>query len=261
MPLAARCREFARRIDGWRIAAGCDAAAGRARPDPAGAAELVSRLMLEPAGESGRSGAALQTLTPRRGTLQPHGLSCPLDYAGRRGTGARLARSRDRSAPAVLAAHGLFHARLVKPGALLRTALVATPPRSGGPLILVPALTGLFTWASLMYPALTRYPWLVLAILLLGWLAPPALEHAGVLASTWSIADGVIASRSAALVLDGTRSIVCVFGASIATILVAAYHGTTLSRANLDAQRRLVTQAWHLQQLLPPDARMAAVRD
>jgi hypothetical protein len=42
-----------------------------------------------------------------------------------------------------------------------------------------------------------------------------------------------------------------VFGATLLTILVATFHAASLSRANLDAQQRLVTQSWHLQQLLP----------
>jgi serine/threonine-protein kinase len=129
--------------------------------------------------------------------------------------------------------------------------LVPLVGRVCGPLILVPGVACLVVWAALMYPALMRHPLLVVGAVVAGYLTPLVLEQLGVLASTWSFGDDTITSRANAIELHGISAIACVFGATLVTIGVSAFHGASLARANLDAQQRLVAQSWHLQQLLP----------
>ena len=102
-----------------------------------------------------------------------------------------------------------------------------------------------------MYPQLSRRAWLVFSLTITAWLLPLGLEQLGVLSATWSIDHGSIATTSSAIEIGGTPTVVFVFGATVLTMLIATFHSASLARANLDAQGRLVTQAWHLQQLLP----------
>lgn len=89
------------------------------------------------------------------------------------------------------------------------------------------------------------------SLVLLAWLVPAVLEHGDVLPSTWSFERGAITSTSRLLDIDGLPSIIAVFGTNVLALWIAAFHASTLTRANIDAERRLVAQAWHLRQLLP----------
>jgi hypothetical protein len=94
-------------------------------------------------------------------------------------------------------------------------------------------------------------PWLLFSITVVGWLAPVVLEQLGLLAPTWSIVGGAVVSKSDAIQVDGAATIATVFGGSFAIIAVAGFHAAAMARSSLQAQRQLVTQAWHLRQLLP----------
>ncbi len=130
-------------------------------------------------------------------------------------------------------------------------ALVSLAGQLCGPLVLVPGFVCLITSAAMMYPQLSRKPWLIFSIAMVAWTCPIVLEQIGVLPVTWSISHGTIASTSNAIDIGGTPTVVFVFGATLLTMTFASFLGASLSRANLDAQQRLVAQAWHLQQLLP----------
>ncbi len=131
------------------------------------------------------------------------------------------------------------------------SSLIPLAGRITGPLIIVPGVTCLVAWAALMYPALLRRPFVVVITVLAAWLVMPVLEYVGQLSPTWEIAGGKITSWSTTIDLDGTSAIAFVFGSSLITICIAAFHSASLARANMAAQRQLVAQAWHLKQLLP----------
>jgi type II secretory pathway component PulK len=63
--------------------------------------------------------------------------------------------------------------------------------------------------------------------------------------------DGRLLSHAGALELRGSSSVSLVIIASLATIVIAGVHAAAGAKARRDAQHRLVTQAWHLRQLLP----------
>ena len=72
----------------------------------------------------------------------------------------------------------------------------------------------------------------------------------GVLASTWSIADGKITTTSM-IVEIGTATTVLVIGANILGIIVIGLFANALARSRHAAQRNVEIQAWQLRQLLP----------
>ena len=130
-------------------------------------------------------------------------------------------------------------------------ALLALLGVVSGPLILVPALACVVTMSALMYPPLARHPALVVATAVFGWLLPTVLERTGVLSASYRIVDGAIETTSHVLRIGGLPTAVFLFGGSLATITVAAFHAAAVSRSHLEAQHKLVSQAWHLQLLLP----------
>jgi hypothetical protein len=101
------------------------------------------------------------------------------------------------------------------------------------------------------YPAFVARPWTLVTTIVLAFLAPIVLEGTGVLPLTWEIRDGALISHAGALELGGSSSATMVVVASLATIVVAGIHAASIAKASRHAQHLLVTQAWHLRQLLP----------
>jgi hypothetical protein len=58
-------------------------------------------------------------------------------------------------------------------------------------------------------------------------------------------------SHAGALELHGASSVTLVIVASLVTIVVAGIHSAATARASRLQQHQLVTQAWHLEKLLP----------
>jgi hypothetical protein len=92
---------------------------------------------------------------------------------------------------------------------------------------------------------------LVIAIMSISFVLPIGLEQLGYLSSTWEIRDGKWIMHSGALAMESTRILVLAVIATVATFVMAGIHASRSHRTSQEAQRQLVTQAWHLQQLLP----------
>ena len=135
--------------------------------------------------------------------------------------------------------------------ALGNVALIAMLSRMAGPFTFVPGLACVITMSVMAYPIFIAKPWLLIGLLLSGLLAPVALEHWGYLTSTWDLANGELISHAGALAIGGMRTAVMLVAANAAMIAVAGIDAARIYRANREARIQLVTQAWHLRQLLP----------
>ncbi len=130
--------------------------------------------------------------------------------------------------------------------------------RLGGGLTFVPALVAFITASLVTYPAFVERAWLLVAIMLIGFATPFALELGGVVERTWQLRPDGIVMHGAAMELSGLAGVLMIVIGSTLTVLLAGIQSSTIARARRDAQHRLVGQAWHLAQLLPkPEARAA----
>jgi hypothetical protein len=133
--------------------------------------------------------------------------------------------------------------------------------RLGGAFTFVPALVSYITASVITYPAFLERSWVLIAVMVTGFLLPFGLELGGVIEKTWELQSNGILVRGNAMQLGGPSAMVTVLLASVATVIMAGIQCAVLGRANRDAQHRLVTLAWHLRQLLPapaPPARSSA---
>ena len=267
--LAAADLESARREPDRAVAM---RAAGRALaldPENREAAELVSRFMLEPpperppglAAELARTEASVMRAHARSSLYGLSGLVLLVPLALWNGVTSWSIFA--ALAWLMVALHlALRRIRLHPEGSqrlvvAYYAAMVAALPvleRLYGPLVLAAPLACLVVTGALMYPVLTCRAWLVGGAVLAGWLAPVALELAGLLPATWEIRDGTLVIHSAALrITDGVPTYAFLLGGTLLVLVVTIQHVARLAWAHLDARRTLVNQAWHLQQLLPHD--------
>jgi hypothetical protein len=135
--------------------------------------------------------------------------------------------------------------------ALGNVALIAALSRMAGPFTFVPGLVCVITMSVMAYPVFTRYSAVLILMLLAGFLGPIAGEQAGLLRSTFEIRGGELISHAGALKLSGSPTLTLLIVASIAMVVVAGVDAARIYRANRDLRVQLVTQAWHLRQLLP----------
>jgi serine/threonine-protein kinase len=244
-------------------------AAGRALaldPESTGAAELVTRLMLEPPKEPpaelrdalSHADDVSVRKHARTAILAYLSLAAFLPIAWWNGVrrwdvvlavffvslvmaiGAVLIARRPQRSLAYMVMYGLGN-----------VGLLAVLQRMAGPFIFVPALSCVVVMSATAYPAYIKRPWILITTMVVGFLAPIILELQGILTRTWDIRDGMLVSHAGALVLDGPPTLVMLIVASVVTIMIAGIHAARIYRANRDARLQLVTQAWHLRQLLP----------
>jgi serine/threonine-protein kinase len=135
--------------------------------------------------------------------------------------------------------------------ALGNVVLMGMMTRMAGPFTFVPALACVVIMSVMAYPTFIMRSWVLIVLMMVGFLVPIGLEHAGYLASTWEIHAGVLISHAGALELGGTPTLSLLIIASLATIAIAGIHAARIYRASRTMQLQLVTQAWHLRQLLP----------
>ncbi len=141
--------------------------------------------------------------------------------------------------------------------ACVNAALLVMLTRMAGPFTFVPALACFMVMSMMSYPAFVSRrwaPWVLISTIVAGFVGPILLEEAGVLHSTWAIRDGELVSHAGALELHGSSSVAMVIAASLVTIVMAGIHASSIARASRQQQHQLVTQAWHLGQLLPASA-------
>ena len=120
-----------------------------------------------------------------------------------------------------------------------------------GPFVVAPAFACLLMMSLLLYPAYARRARAIVPLLLGGWLAPIGLEAAGALARTWMVSDGTLSSMSTAIRVSGASTAVFLLIVMFALLALAGVLAATVARSRNAAQQQLVTQAWHLRQLLP----------
>ena len=137
--------------------------------------------------------------------------------------------------------------------------LIGLLTRLAGPFTFVPGLTCVIVMSVMAYPVFTVHSWVLVATLIAGWIAPIVLELEGVLSTTWDIRDGALISHAGALEVQGTPTLVLLIVASLAMILVAGVDSSRIYRASRDARLQLVSQTWHLRQLLPAASRAATL--
>ena len=129
--------------------------------------------------------------------------------------------------------------------------LIALMGRMAGPFTFVPALVCVVTMSVMAYPVFIERSWVLIVTMIASFSIPLILEARGLIPKTWDLRDGGLFSHAEALVIRGTPTVILVIGATLATVAIAGIHAAALGRSNRNAQQQLVTQAWHLSQLLP----------
>ncbi len=136
--------------------------------------------------------------------------------------------------------------------ALGNAALMALLARAMSPWTFVPAITCIIIMSMMAYPQLAARPWILITIFVAGFSLMVGLEVRGVIAAGWEFRDGGLLISGLALTITRDSTMVLMFAASIATIVVAGVQASATYRNGRRAQTQLAMQAWHLQQLLPP---------
>jgi serine/threonine-protein kinase len=134
-------------------------------------------------------------------------------------------------------------------------AAVAMLGRIVGEITVVPALLSFITASVITYPMFLERPAVLGGIMLGGLFLPLVLELIGIIPPTFQLREGGILMKSNAMDFGGKAAVATLLLASTATIVNSAIQSTVLGRANRAAQHKLVIQAWHLSQLLPTQTR------
>ncbi len=243
--------------------------AGRALaldPELGGAAELISSLVLEPPKHPPPQLVAALREADLDG-VRRHARTAILAYLAIASFLPIAAWNGIRKWPEVLA---VFAAALLLAGAawairrkpqrafqemvlyaVANGVLLAMMGRMAGPFTFVPALTCVVTMSAMSYPAFIQRSWVLILLMVASFVIPLALEARGLLSMTWELRDGGLFSHAGALAISQTRTFALVVGATLATVVISGLHASSLARSNRRAQLALVTQAWHLRQLLP----------
>jgi eukaryotic-like serine/threonine-protein kinase len=131
------------------------------------------------------------------------------------------------------------------------TALIALLARTISPWTFVPALTCIMIMSMMAYPPFATRPWILISLFVVSFCAIIGLEVRGVLQPGWEIRDGMLVLHAMALEISSGTTLMLLFVAGVATIVMAGVHAAATYRAGRVAQHQLVMQAWHLRQLLP----------
>jgi eukaryotic-like serine/threonine-protein kinase len=135
--------------------------------------------------------------------------------------------------------------------ALGNAGLMALMTRAISPWTFVPALTCIMIMSMMAYPQFSTRPWLLISLFVIGFCVMIGLEVKGVISPGWEIRDGMLILHGMALKITSGPTLMLLFVASVATIVMAGIHAAATYRAGRQAQQQLVMQAWHLAQLLP----------
>jgi serine/threonine-protein kinase len=120
-----------------------------------------------------------------------------------------------------------------------------------GPFILTPiVLCGVF-FALSANPWLGARPWLLLSWLVIVTLAPLGLEWAGVLGPTWAMTPQSVVSMSQIYTAGTPVEMFALIAMNVGMIAAVALFALAVGRRVRDARRKLTIQRWHLGQLVP----------
>ena len=135
--------------------------------------------------------------------------------------------------------------------ALGNAGLMALMTRAISPWTFVPALTCIILMSMMAYPQFSRRPWILISLFVIGFSVLVGLEIRGLLEPGWEIRDGAVVLHAMALKISAGPTMMLLYVASVATMVMAGVHAAATYRAGRQAQQQLVMQAWHLRQLLP----------
>ena len=146
----------------------------------------------------------------------------------------------------------------VAPVALAATFLTALMvSRVAGPFVLTPVVIEGIALGLIATAPLIGRPWLVIAWLGAALVVPIGLEAAGVLARTWWFDGDTLRIHSAVVHGSDAAREVALIAAHLLFITMAVLFVRATHRDRQDAERRLHIQAWHLRHLLPDRSRAA----
>jgi hypothetical protein len=244
-------------------------AAGRALaldPEMTEAGQLVSHLMLQAPSEASPE-VREQLAVSDDAAVREHARAATPGYILIASFLPLIAWNGVKSWPVVLALFGLAVVMTIAAWDLAkrpRTSLVhwvvyamgnalilAFIDRIASPLLAVPALVSFITGSVVTYPPFLTRKWLLIGIMLTGWLAPLALEVVDVLPATWTIDERGFVIFGDAITLLGMPAIATVVLAGVATVLMAGLQSSRVGRASRQAHHQLVLQAHQLRALLP----------
>jgi serine/threonine-protein kinase len=123
--------------------------------------------------------------------------------------------------------------------------------RLWSPLIFLPAYINTVAITVGLQPRAIARPWMMVGFAMVAYALPFALEAAGVLEPSWTVANDQIAIHSPGVELGNAWSLVLLLGGNLVLVCVNALFGNSIAATRHDAQRKLAIQAWHLRQLLP----------
>jgi serine/threonine-protein kinase len=130
--------------------------------------------------------------------------------------------------------------------------LLGLMTRMLGPFTFVPAIACIVVMSCAAYPQFGgRRAFVLIGVISLGFLVPFVLEQTGVIEHTWDVVGNDLVNHPGALAVSGNPTIALLVAATFATISIAGVHAARIYGTNREAQHQLATQAWHLRQLLP----------
>jgi len=135
--------------------------------------------------------------------------------------------------------------------ALGNAGLMALLMRTISPWTFVPAVTCIMIMSMMAYPLFSSRPWILICLFVIGFSVVVGLEVRGLIEPGWEIRDGMLILHGMALQITAGPTLMLLFVASVATIVLAGMLAANTYRAGRQAQQQLVMQAWHLQHLLP----------
>lgn len=135
--------------------------------------------------------------------------------------------------------------------AVINALLLALMTRFVGPLLVIPALVAQMVGSLVTYPALLERKWILIAIILAGFLSPTVIEAFGVLAPTWELNDTGLLTIGYAMRVHGMPTITTVLVGVVAIVVMTALQAARIGNASRAAHHQLVHQAYRLGQLLP----------
>jgi serine/threonine-protein kinase len=133
-------------------------------------------------------------------------------------------------------------------------ALIAMTAPVASPFVLPAALAAGSGMAFAMHPAVRRV-WPVVTTCVAAFAVPLALELAGVLAPSFRVVGGALVLDSPVVDIPGEAVVPALAGFLVVHIAAATLFARQLHREQLDAQRQLRIQAWHLRHLVPQPTR------
>jgi serine/threonine-protein kinase len=158
-------------------------------------------------------------------------------------------------APGLGIAASIYHLWRGRPSVplVVLTTLVITVvfSRVASPFVMAPLVVVCALIAITTIPWFTQRTWAVVAWTITAVMLPFVLEWTGVLAPTWTIADGGLLITGDVFVAHGRGAEIALVIATLVCALIGGLLALGLSRRQRSAQRQLSIQAWHLGYLVP----------